>query len=233
MSPKLSRRRKFLAFAPALVVIAATAVVASGISVIPGATAANTVTVNGTVTASMSLASDTSTASCGGGTPGILGVGDFSAGTFIASGACVITYASNDPAGAHVTIVDSDATAPFFCTAPCTNGSNNTVENATLSGGGNVGTALGNDQFGVSLRSTSGVPLPGPGANFSAADATPTGPETIWAPVGTAVNTVCTNAGATTTNQTCGITFGVDGQGATQTSGSYSGVANLVAVTGP
>src|SRR4051812_40691232 len=108
MSPKFSRRHKLLAFAPAVVVIGITAIVASGLSIIPGATAANTVVVNGTVTASMSVSSDTSTAACGGGTPGILSVGDFSDGAFHASGgACTLTYATNDPSGAHVAISDN------------------------------------------------------------------------------------------------------------------------------
>jgi hypothetical protein len=231
MSPKLSRRHKLLAFAPALVVIGITAAVASGISIIPGASAANTVTVNGTVTATMSVASDTSTAACGGGTPGILSVGDFSDGAYHASGgACTITYATNDPTGAHVTISDNDATAPFFCTAPCVAASNNAVENPAGTPGG---AALANDQFGVALASMSGTPAPTKGTNYAAPNAAPLGTDAVWAPVGTAAATVCTTNAATTVNETCGVKFGVDGQGATQTSGSYSGVANFVAVTGP
>jgi hypothetical protein len=227
---KLSRRHKLLAFAPALVVIGITAAVASGISVIPGASAANTVQVNGTVTASMSVSSDTNTAACGGGTPGILSVGDFSDGAFHASGgACTITYATNDPTGAHVTISDSDA-APFFCTASCTAATNDSVENPAGTPGG---AALADDQFGVSLTSMSGTPAPTKGANYAAPDASPTGAEAIWAPVTPATATVCTTSAATTVNETCGVTFGVDGQGATQTAGNYTGTANFVAVTGP
>jgi hypothetical protein len=97
------------------------------------------------------------------------------------------------------------------------------------------GSALGDDQFGVALVSTAGTPTPAAGTNFEI-DPTPgtqTGPETIWGPVAPASATICETSALTTANQTCTMTFAADGQGATQTAGSYAGTANVIATAKP
>ena len=223
MSP---RRHKILAFIPALVVIGVVAVTASGLSIIPGAGAASTIGVAGTVSAGMSVNPDTATACAGTSN---VSVGDFSDGAFHASASdCTMSFATNSPNGANVTIDDADA-APFFCTGTCVAASNDTVENVPAAAGGS---ALGDDQFGVALISVAGTPAPVAGPNFEL-NAAPTGASTTWAPVAPAIANFCQTSALTTVTQSCTIRFAVDGQGATQTAGTYGGTANILATANP
>ena len=227
--PKMSRRHKLFAAAPALLVIGITTITASGLSVISGANAASTVTVSGSVAAAMSISPDTNTASCGLGS---LGIGDFSGGAFTQTGAtCLVQFATNSVNGAYLAIDDSNA-APFFCTATCTATSNDAVENATSAAGGS---ALGNDQFGAALIGVAGTPAPVAGTNFELdlSPGTQTGAETIWGPVDAALARVCETTAVTSVTQSCTMTFAADGQGATQTAGAYSGTANVLATANP
>ncbi|MCW2927966.1 MAG: hypothetical protein JWM86_1934 [Thermoleophilia bacterium] len=221
-----SRSRKFIAFIPAMVVMGVVAITASGLSIIPGAGAASTLSVTGNVTAGMSISPDTASA-CGGGST--VPIGDFSAGTPIVAGTgCTVTFATNSVNGANVTIDDVDA-APFFCTGACTAASNLSVENVAAAAGGS---ALGDDNFGVALTAVAGTPAPVAGTNFTV-DATPTAAESIWAPVAAAPSNFCQTSAVTTATQSCSIRFAADGQGATQTAGSYAGTANVLATANP
>lgn len=225
----MSRRQKLLAFGPALLAIGTTAIVASGASIIPGATAANTLTVNGSVATTMSIPSDT-TSACSG--TAISNLGAFEDGAVHTSpAACTISFASNSVNGVNVTVADNDAAAPFFKTGA--GGTDNSeLDNVTPGAGG---VALADDSFGIALTATAGTPTPAAGANFEidGTPATQTGGETIWGPVGAANATICETTALTTATQSCSFVFGVDGQGATQTSGSYTGVANIVAAAKP
>lgn len=230
----LSKKRtsRLLAFGPALVMICATAFVASGVSVVGSATgASSTLDVTGSVAAGMSVTPDT-TSACTGGTNAIAAIGDFSDGAYHQAGApCTISFATNSTNGAYVTIDDANA-VPFFCTASCAAASNDSVENVAAAAGGS---ALGNDNFGVALTAVGGTPAPVAGTNFEI-DPTPgtqTGAETIWAPVDAAPARMCETSALTTATQSCTFTFAVDGQGATQTAGSYTGTANILATANP
>ena len=225
----MTRRQKLVAFGPAIVVIGLTAALATGWSLIPGAGAASTLTVGGTVSAGMSVNPDTATACAGTNSTS---VGDFSDGAFHGSAAnCTVSFATNSVNGANVTIDDADA-IPFLCTGSCTAGSNNTVENVTAAAGG---AALADDTFGVALVSVAGTPAPVAGANFKVdpSPASQTGGEAIWGPIDAAPANICQTSAVTTVTQSCTFGFGVDGQGATQTSGSYSGTANILATANP
>lgn len=228
-SRTISRRQKLLAFGPALAAIGLTAVAASGASIIPGATAASsTLTVNGNVVAGMSVTPDTTNA-CGG--TASTGVGDFSNGAFVAAtSSCTVSFATNSTAGANVTIDDSTDATPFFITG-LGDADNNTLDNVTAVAGG---TTLGDDMFGVALTATAGSPLPAAGPNFEI-DGTPgaVAGETIWGPIAAAPANICQTTALTSTTQSCTFTFGVDGQGPTQTAGTYSGTANVLATANP
>lgn len=233
----LSKKRtsRLLAFGPALVMICATTFVASGASVVGSATgASSTIDVTGNVAAGMSVTPDT-TSACTGGTNAIAAIGDFSDGAYHEAGApCTISFATNSTNGAYVTIDDADA-VPFFCTNSCTAGTNDSVENVAAAAGGS---ALANDTFGAALLATTGTPKPVAGTNFEneELDGTPgvyNGATTIWAPVDAAPSRICETTALTTATQGCTFTFGVDGQGATQTAGAYSGTANILATANP
>lgn len=217
---KMTRRQKVVAFTPALVVLGITALTASGMSVVPGATAANTVTASGTVTKTMSVPLDTADGNCAAQS-----VGDFTDGAFRTSvGTCMVTFATNSTAGAAVTIRDNDSTAPFFCTAACTDASNNSLGGPSALGP----EALGNDQFGVAVQAVGGSPTPTAGSEFAVdPDGVPTAAELIWGPVGTTDLTICATSSETTANNTCTLRFAVDGQGSTQTAGTYNGTVYL------
>jgi len=221
------RRRELLWFLPAAALACALAWVAAGGSLVPGATAANEVTVDGSVVAGIYVSPDTSQAACGNGT---LSVGDFTDGAFRASAStCTVQYATNSMNGALLTIRDSDATNPFFCIASVCASDNGSLDNVASSSGGST---LGDDQFGVAIVGTSGAPTPVAGASFEI-DSTPTGSESIWAPLGTSAATLCETSALTTATHSCSIRFGVDGQGATQTAGAYSGTATIEAAVKP
>lgn len=229
-SRTISRRQKLLAFGPALAAIGLTAVVASGASIIPGATAASsTVTVNGNVVAGMSVTPDT-TSACGGSST--TGVGDFSDGAFrAAASTCTVSFATNSTAGANVTVDDASDTTPFFITG-LGDADNNTLDNVTAVAGG---TTLGDDQFGIALTGTAGSPLPAAGPNFEidTTPATQVAGETIWGPIAAAPANICQTTALTDTTQSCTFGFAVDGQGSTQTAGTYSGTLNVLATANP
>ncbi|MCW2925407.1 MAG: hypothetical protein JWM98_2811 [Thermoleophilia bacterium] len=236
---KTSKRTKLLAFAPALLVVGVTAVVASGASMVSGATAASTVAVNGTVASTFSTSPTTGTGSgptsCTDET-----LVNFT-GTFAASDGCQISFTSNNPTGAEVVMTNNSATDPaFFCADPDGAGAavrtcaSDAVRLEDLVGTGNTIPAA-SDFFGIALMSvggtgaTTGTTVAGSGV--SAPNAAPTGASAVWAgiPKLAATSQLCKITENNATTSTCQFKFGGSGEGATQSAGDYTGTLKLTA----
>ena len=233
---KVAKRTKFLAFLPALVAVGVTAFVASGASIISGATAASSVGVDGSVTNSITvnpgLGSGAANVNCTGES-----IGTSFAATFQPSDGCQLSFSSNGPNGAEVVFENTAANAgqaAFFCSDGIT-GAGGTRSCATNAGrlenaSGTPGAiADGSDLFGIALRAVGGDGGTTTGTNMAAADATPTGPESIWVGIANTGTTrqLCRSTGPNTTGSTCDFVFGGSGSGGTQGSGDYSGTMDV------
>lgn len=223
---KSKRMTRLLAFGPALVMVAVTAFVASGASIVGGANA-SLVNVTGSVNGSVSTDATSVVGSC---TDTAL---DNFETAFDATDDCTVEFAANYAAGAEVQFSDNNGGAAFFCsdgvvgaggTRDCTVAGNR-VENVAAN------SALTNDTVGIALTSTNaagGVEPATRGATFiDAADvnAAPTAGDAVWYPITAAAQELCFTT-APNTNTRCSFRVGADGDSATG-SGDYTGQINL------
>lgn len=235
MKPTQKRTMRLLAFGPALVVIFATAYVASGVSVVGSASGVSTVGVAGTVASTFS----TDPGVTGG--LGATGCADESVGSTFKTAAgisngCTITFSSNNGTGSEVVFENNNVGAvDFFCADPDGGGvlprscatNQNTVDD--LVGSGNT---LATEGFGLALVSTAGGDGATAGTGVSAADPTPTDIEGIWAGIpdnGSAVQLCRYGSANTAAGSSCNFVFGALGKGVTQGAGDYTGTMLLTA----
>ena len=238
---KTKRTTKLLAFAPALLMIGITAVVASGVSIVSGATAASTVAVTGNVGSSLS----TSPGVTGGA--GAEGCGDEAlaafATNFAASNGCTITFSSNNVNGAAVVFENNNVgvgqSEAFFC-SDGVDGVGGVRSCATdtgrlddLVGSGNT-IAASDDAFGIALADAKGdaATVAGSGVAGEFAIGGLDGTDAAWSgiPANGAAVQLCRipqpNGGS---NSECQFAFGGAGEGGTQGAGDYTGTLSLTA----
>lgn len=236
---KLPTRTKLLAAAPAAIVVAMTAVVASGMSVVSSATASS-VGVQGSVTPAVLIDASPSGAGCPViGTTNTFDMGSTWNGTptVAAGGACTVTFATNGGIGAEVLFKNANAGAQVFCNDPDNGGalprscaSGNVTD---VVGTGNTLNA-GADRFGLALMAVGGDGGTVAGTGVSGADAAPLPADAIWAgiPANAAAGSQLCRTSGPSTGSTCDFTVGVHGKGAaTQPSGTYTGTINFATQT--
>jgi hypothetical protein len=230
--PRVSRRMRLIAFAPALICVGAVALVASGWSPVPGASAAGS---NVTLTGTVNSAIATDAAASGSCASLNLDFGSSWAGTptLNTGGACVISYATNDVNGAEVKFKNNTVgEADPFCTDP--DGAGPALRCSGTGGVTNVG-AIGStlnggvNRFGIALTA-----IAGDGGNAAGTGVSAAAPAAVataqWAPIPTnasAAAQLCKTTGISTTS-TCSFELGLNGRGtSTQASGSYTGAINF------
>ena len=221
-SPLNKRVTRLLAFGPALVIILATAYVASGASVV-GSASGSTVNITGSVASSVSTNAT------------LTGCADQDLATFEAgfdqTDNCTVEFAANYATGAEVQFEDNNNGNPaFFCSDGVVGAGG--VRDCSVAGNRveNVGAnaAITNDTLGIALTALAGTEVPTRGSAFIDAadvDATPTAAEAIWYPITDADQELCFTT-APNTSSLCTFRVGADGDAATG-DGDYTGQIDL------
>jgi hypothetical protein len=241
MKSTRKRMTRLLAFGPALVLVCATAYVASGASVVSSATAVSTAGVTGTVATAGSSDPDVTDASCAGETS--VG-GEALAATWTSTlqytNGCLLSFWTNNATGAHVDYVDTfGAAAPAaFCLDPtpgvATPGDRDCSTDAKRADDSGAGAAIANggDAFGIALTALGGGATNGTGAT-AAPVANPTTASAVWYPISATAELCKTTVSNTSgTPATCQFKIGGSGE-ATQGAGTYYGNATLTITPNP